>query len=154
MANWLERARREISSGADRATAKTAERNPTAVMAVPDPCEAEISGGSIGSNGSARTADLQETETVVPRPWLAHIKETDGAIIAHLLDQFRAYHEQHGVIRLADLRSSYDSLFHKLHSLLEDADPPLARDIDRSRSAIWEVLADPRKFSASVMGGA
>ena len=89
MANWLERARREISSGADRATAKTAERNPTAVMAVPDPGEAEISGGSICSDGSARAADLQETETVVPRPWLAHIKETDDAIIAHLLDQFR-----------------------------------------------------------------
>ena len=58
-------------------------------MAVPDPGEAEISGGSIGRDGSARAADLQETETVVPRPWLAHIKETDDAIIAHLLDQFR-----------------------------------------------------------------
>jgi len=61
-------------------------------MAVPDPGEAEISGGSIGSNGSngsARAADLQETETVVPGAWLAHIEETDDAIITHLLDQFR-----------------------------------------------------------------
>jgi hypothetical protein len=71
-----------------------------------------------------------------------------------LLEQFHAYHMQHGIVTLADLRRSYDSLFHKLHSLLQDPDPPLARDIDRSRAAIWEVLADPRKFSASVMAGA
>jgi hypothetical protein len=35
--NWLERARYEIRKSASRATANTAERNPTAVMAVPDP---------------------------------------------------------------------------------------------------------------------
>jgi hypothetical protein len=37
-----------------------------------------------------------------------------------------------------------------LHSLLQDSDPPLARDIDRSRAAIWEILADPRKFNAAI----
>ncbi|HVY64255.1 MAG TPA: hypothetical protein VHH11_05470 [Gammaproteobacteria bacterium] len=66
-----------------------------------------------------------------------------------LLEGFRAYHAQHGTATLAELRRSYDLLFLRLHSLLEDADPPLARDIDRSRTAIWEILADPRKFSAS-----
>jgi hypothetical protein len=72
-----------------------------------------------------------------------------------LLEQFRAYHTQTGETTLADLQRSYDSLFRKLHSLLEDADPPLARDIDRSRAAIWEFLADPRKFNAShLMAGA
>jgi hypothetical protein len=72
-----------------------------------------------------------------------------------LLEEFRAYHTQRGIVTLADLRRSYDLLFHKLHSLLQDADPPLARDIDRSRAAIWEILADPRKFSAShLMAGA
>jgi hypothetical protein len=48
------------------------------------------------------------------------------------------------------LRRSYDSLFEELHSLLENADPPLARDIDRSRAAIWELIADPAKFNASI----
>ena len=33
--------------------------------------------------------------------------------------------------------------------------PPLARDIDRSQAAIWELLADPTKFRASdLMAGA
>jgi hypothetical protein len=73
----------------------------------------------------------------------------------YLLKQFRAYHTQRGTTTLAELRRSYDSLFHKLHSLLQEADPPLARDIDRSRAAIWELLADPRKFTASrLMAGA
>ena len=72
-----------------------------------------------------------------------------------LLERFRAYHAQHGTTTLADLRRSYDLLFHELNSLLQDADPPLAHDIDRSRAAIWNVLADPRKFSTSIsMAGA
>ncbi len=72
-----------------------------------------------------------------------------------LLAEFRAYHTQRGAATLADLRRAYELLFHKLHSLLQNTDPPLARDIDRSRAAIWELLADPRKFSSShLMAGA
>ena len=51
---------------------------------------------------------------------------------------------------LSELRRSYDMLFLKLLSLLlQDGDPPLAKDIDRSRTAIWEILADPKKFIES-----
>lgn len=64
MADWLLRARLEIAQSAGRATAETAERIPTAAMAVPDPGDAEASLVSIGSNGSARTTDLQEIEAV------------------------------------------------------------------------------------------
>ena len=32
-------------------------------------------------------------------------------------------------------------------SLLQDSDPPLARDIVTSREAIWSLLADPAKFA-------
>jgi hypothetical protein len=71
-----------------------------------------------------------------------------------LLDAFRAYHRQRGTATLAELRRVYDSLFHELHSLLREADPPLDRDIAESRAAIWEILADPRKFSASVLAPA
>jgi hypothetical protein len=72
-----------------------------------------------------------------------------------LLEAFRAYHKRHGTATLADLRRSYDSLFHKLHSLLQDADPPLDREIHRSRAVLWEILSDPSKFSASsLMAGA
>jgi hypothetical protein len=112
---------------------------------------------SVVSPISAETLDLsslftrlRKTNAINLRTKVAVKHESDD-----LLEQFRAYHRQRGVVELADLRRSYDSLFHKLHSLLEDADPPLARDIDQSRAAIWELLADPRKFSASdLMTGA
>jgi hypothetical protein len=73
-----------------------------------------------------------------------------------LLDKFRAYHkQQNGSQTLAELRRAYDMLLLKLLSLLQDGDPPLAKDIDSSRAAIWDILADPRKFVASnLMAGA
>ena len=72
-----------------------------------------------------------------------------------LLERFRAYHRQQGATALSDLRRSYDMLFLKLLALLQDGDPPLAKDIDRSRAAIWEILADPQKFiESNLMAGA
>jgi hypothetical protein len=95
-------------------------------------------------------ARLRKTKAINLRTKVAVRNESD-----ELLEQFRAYHAQTGETSLADLRRIYDSLFHELHSLLEDADPPLARDIDRSQAAIWELLADPAKFRASnLMAGA
>ena len=72
-----------------------------------------------------------------------------------LLERFRAYHREQGAATtLSELRRSYDLLLLKLLSLLQDGDPPLARDIDRSRAAIWEVLADPKKFvESNLMAG-
>jgi hypothetical protein len=99
---------------------------------------------------SALVTRLRKTKAIGLLTKVAVKNESDD-----LLEQFRAYHAQRGIATLADLRRSYDLLFHKLHSLLRDADPPLARDIDRSRAAIWELLADPRKFNESqLMAGA
>ena len=111
----------------------------------------------VASPASAETLDfsslvkrLRKTKAIDLRTKVVVKNESSD-----LLEHFRAYHAQTGETTLADLRRSYDLLFHKLHSLLEDADPPLARDIDRSRAAIWDVLADPRKFNAShLMAGA
>lgn len=64
MADWLLRARREIAQSAGRSTANTAERNPTAVTAVPDQGDSEISVDSIGSNGSTTAADLPDPDAV------------------------------------------------------------------------------------------
>jgi len=66
-----------------------------------------------------------------------------------LLDKFRAYHKRQGSATLPELRRSYDMLLLKVLSLLQDSDPPLARDIVQSRAAIWGILADPRKFTES-----
>ena len=103
-----------------------------------------------GLDFSSLVTRLRKTKAINLRTKVAVKNESDD-----LLDQARAYHTHTGETTLDDLRRSYDSLFRKLHSLLEDADPPLARDIDRSRAAIWELLADPRKFGAShLMTGA
>jgi hypothetical protein len=72
-----------------------------------------------------------------------------------LLDQFREYHKRQGTATISELRRSYDMLVLKLLSLLQDGDPPLAKEIDRSRAAIWDILADPRKFiESNLMAGA
>jgi hypothetical protein len=86
---------------------------------------------------------LRKTKAINLRTKLAVKNESDD-----LMEQFRAYHAQSGSTTLAELRRSYDLLFVKLQALLEEGDPPLARDIDRSRAAIWAILADPLKFAA------
>lgn len=102
----------QIPKSAERATAKTAERNPTAVMAVPETGDPEILRASIGSNGSAPAAQFQNTEAILTltaaeerelRAWLSHIEETDEAIIAHVLNQCRTDTAAHGYfLRRAD----------------------------------------------------
>src|ERR1700682_6259209 len=79
--NWLERARREIEESARRRTAVTAERNLTAVMAVPPPGLREKLDGSISSNGSTSPSRLLELESA----WEAYeeraaIMEFDGGL--------------------------------------------------------------------------
>jgi hypothetical protein len=72
-----------------------------------------------------------------------------------LLERFRAYHRQQGAPPLSELRRSYDMLCLKLLTLLQDGDPPLAKAIDGSRAAIWEILADQKKFiESNLMAGA
>jgi len=48
---------------------------------------------------------------------------------------------------MKDLRRSYDLLLMKVLSLLQDEDQKLARAIVASREAIWDLLADPKKFA-------
>jgi len=75
--------------------------------------------------------------------------------IDDLIEGFRDYHRRQGTVRLADLRRNYDMLVLKVLSLLQDSDPALARDIVKSRTAIWNILEDSRKFTeANLMAGA
>lgn len=72
-----------------------------------------------------------------------------------LLVAFRGYHNGQGTATLTELRRSYEMLLMKVLSLLQDSDPTLAKDIVQSRAAIWGILADPAKFTASnLMAGA
>jgi hypothetical protein len=133
----------------------TAPERPVIAAAAParqEPARGpDLIASSVASRPGAATLDvtsllkrLRKTKAINLRTKLAVKSESDD-----LMERFRAYHAQHGTATLAELRRSYDSLVLKLYSLLEDADPPLARDIDRSRAAIWAILADPMKFGAS-----
>jgi hypothetical protein len=137
----------EIAPGAS----ELAIVEPAAVAEELEP-EPNLAPSFVAAPASVETLDfsslvtrLRKTKAINLRTKVAVKNESDD-----LLEQARAYHRRSGETTLADLRRSYDSLFQELHSLLEDADPPLARDIDRSRAAIWEILADPRKFNAAI----
>lgn len=98
----------------------------------------------------ALASRLRETKAIGVLTKLALKNEVDD-----LVDQVRAYHKRQGTATLAELRRNYDMLLLKVLSLLQDSDPPLARDIVKSRAAIWSILEDPRKFTESnLMAGA
>jgi hypothetical protein len=114
-----------------------------AVPAVPQLSPAPLDFKSLASR-------LRETRAIGVFTKLALKNEVDD-----LVDRFRTYHKRQGTATIAELRRNYDMLLLKVLSLLQDSDPPLARDIVRSRAAIWSILEDPRKFTESnLMAGA
>jgi hypothetical protein len=64
-----------------------------------------------------------------------------------LLDEFRKYYQGNSKIDMAELRQSYNLLLMKVLSLLQDEDKKLSSAIVSSREAIWDLLADPKKFA-------
>jgi hypothetical protein len=64
-----------------------------------------------------------------------------------LLAQFKAFHQGHSQLTLAQLRQKYEVLLMKVVSLLQDGDPALASAVSSSREALWDVLTDPKKFA-------
>jgi len=92
---------------------------------------------------------LRETKAIGVMTKLSLKNQVDD-----LLDKFRAYYKRQAKTTLAELRRPYDMLLLKVLSLLQDSDPPLARDIVASREAIWGILANPEKFNeAKLMAG-
>jgi hypothetical protein len=93
---------------------------------------------------------LRETNAIGALTKLALKNQVDD-----LVDKFRAYHKRQGTATLVELRRNYDMLLLKVLSLIQDRDPLLARDIVKSRTAIWSILEDPKKFTESnLMAGA
>ena len=79
--NWLDRARREIQESAWHRTGNTAERNLTAVTAVPQRGFCEKSRASIGSNGSTAPIQVLEIESMQEEfEERAAIMEFDGGL--------------------------------------------------------------------------
>lgn len=133
---------------------------PVAVAATPAPApqaSAKAAGAPVASAPAAAPLDLKSLETRLRQTRAIGMltKLSLKNQVDDLLDAFRAYHKRKSATTLPELRRSYDMLLLKVLSLLQDSDPPLARDIVRSRSAIWGILADPRKFTESnLMAGA
>ena len=101
-------------------------------------------------NLASLEARLRETRAIGVLTKLSLKNQVDD-----LLDKFRAYYRRQAITTLAELRRPYDMLLLKVLSLLQDSDPPLARDIVASREAIWGILANPEKFNeAKLMAGA
>lgn len=100
---------------------------------------------------AARTLDLNSLET--------RLKDTDAIgvftkisvknQVDDLLDQFRKFAEGRSRVGLPELRQQYDQLLLKVVALLQDSDPPLAKDIIASREKLWNILTDPATFATS-----
>jgi hypothetical protein len=146
----------QIQSPASSTDASTLPEEPVAGSAAPAlgvrDRASDVGASAVASSHSVETLDfaslmtrLRKTKAINLRTKLAFRNESDD-----LLEQFRAYHARRDAATLAELRRSYDSLFHKVYSLLQDADPPLALEIDRSHGVIWEILKNPTTFGAAV----
>jgi hypothetical protein len=117
--------------------------------AAPSPAPAAPQASAATLDFESLVTRLRETKAIGVLTKISVKNQSDD-----LVEKFRAYHKEQAP-PLAELRRSYDMLLLKLLALLQDGDPPLAKDIDRSRSAIWEILADRNKFVASnLMAGA
>lgn len=115
----------------------------TAVPAAPQLAPAPLDFKSLATR-------LRQTKAIGVMTKLALKNQVDD-----LVAKVRAYHQRQGTATLTELRRNYDLLLLKVLSLLQDSDPPLARDIVKSRAAIWSILEDPRKFTESnLMAGA
>ena len=63
-----------------------------------------------------------------------------------LVGRFKTFHAGQRPPTLSELRPAFELLLMKVLSLLQDADKPLANDINASRDALWGVLTDREKL--------
>ncbi len=89
------------------------------------------------------TARLRDTKAIGVFTKLALKGQVDD-----LVKQFRTHHQGGQKTDVAALRQPYDMLVLKVLSLVQDNDPSLGRTIAGSREAIWNILADAKKFNS------
>jgi hypothetical protein len=140
---------------AQAVTAKTPPAVPNS--SAPAPPAPRSASGPVPDKAPAPSLDLASLETRLRETKAIGVftKISLKNQVDDLLDQFRAYHKRQTRATLPELRECYDLLLLKVLSLLQDSDPPLARDIVQSRAAIWGILSNPKKFTdANLMAGA
>ena len=92
MADWLERAKREIPKRANRGTANSDERNLTAVTAVPKPGQSEIS----SANGDTTAAQSLRADDIVLslEQWYPHFRDYHHRVVSESPDfDYRWLHQ-------------------------------------------------------------
>jgi hypothetical protein len=127
---------------ADATSRPKAEAAAAAAAAAATPAAAAAPGAPPPLDLTALKQRLRETSAIGVFTKLALKNQVDD-----LLDKFRAFYRGQVKLTLPELRQSYELLVQKVLALLQDSDPPLAREIVASREAIWGLLADPQKFS-------
>jgi hypothetical protein len=65
-----------------------------------------------------------------------------------LLEKVKLMHQGRVPPTAAQIRQAYDLLLMKVLTLLQDGDPPLAREVSVSREPLWGILSDPVKFAS------
>jgi hypothetical protein len=133
-----------ITTPAPRAASKAAPpvvRMPAPGAAVLQPAEPLRESVTLDLNALKKR--LKETKSIGLFSKLSLKNKVDD-----LLDDFRKYYQGEGKIDITELRESYNLLLMKVLSMLQDDDQDLAAMIVSSREAIWDVLADPKKFAA------
>ena len=119
---------------------KTRTPSPQAARKVPPPAAKTPAAPALDLD--TLTQQLKETKAIGFFTKITLKNQVDD-----LLDQFREYYQGKAKLTKTDLRRSYDLLLMKVLSLLQDKDPKLASAIVSSREAIWDLLADPKKFA-------
>jgi outer membrane biosynthesis protein TonB len=145
----------KVATPATRVVPSTQQPKPAVVVAA-EPVPAQPALPKVATAPAAPLAlNLLETRWRETKAIGVFTKLSLKNQVDDLLDRFRAYHKRQGTATLVELRRNYDMLMLKVLALLQDSDPSLARDIVKSRAAIWSILADPRKFTESkLMAGA
>ena len=115
-------------------------KTPAPITRAPQP--AAPPAASLTLNLDTLTKQLKETKAIGVFSKLALKNQ-----IEDLLDEFRKYYQGNSKMDMAELRRSYNLLLMKVLSLLQDEDPKLSSAIVSSRDAIWNLLADPKKFA-------
>jgi hypothetical protein len=115
-------------------------KTPAPITRAPQP--AAPPAASLTLNLDTLTKQLKETKAIGVFSKLALKNQ-----IEDLLDEFRKYYQGNSKMDMAELRRSYNLLLMKVLSLLQDEDQKLSSAIVSSRDAIWNLLADPKKFA-------
>ena len=132
-----------VTTPAPQAASKVAPpvvKTPAAIARAPVP--AAPPAVSLTLDFNALKNQLKETKAIGLFSKIALKNQIDD-----LLDQFRKYYQGKAKIDMTGLRRSYNLLMMKVLSLLQDEDQKLASAIVAAREAIWDLLADPKKFA-------